>query len=140
MFREGDSFVFQRVTSCLRKPIIRFSLPSGRRVELLGFHLEPGWAFGSESPRPIAEENVSRLYPGGRPVFVGELEKATEPAWLCVAHLYSDTPAGSDIPANYSWLLVCGPVSNIDAGIRGMVCELLTQVEWEAVATDDFMW
>src|SRR5262245_44782877 len=45
MFRDGDSLVFQRVTGGLRKPILRFRLRSGRQVELLGFHLEPGWAF-----------------------------------------------------------------------------------------------
>jgi hypothetical protein len=140
MFRDGDSLVFQRVTGCLRKPIVRFGLPSGRRVELLGFHLEPGWAFGSESPRPAAEEVVRRLYPNERPVFIGEPEKEAGPAWLCVAYLYSDTPARSGGVANCSSLLACGLVSDLGAGVRGMVCQLLSRVEWEAVAADDFMW
>ena len=137
---EADSLVFQRITSCLRKPVVRFGLASGRQVELLGFHLEPGWAFGGESPRPVADEVVRRLYPNEQAVFIGEPEKATGPAWLCVVYLYSDRPARSDVVANYSLLLACGLVSNISAGIRDLVCELLSRVEWEAVAADDFMW
>jgi hypothetical protein len=141
MPREDDSFVFERVTAGLRKPIVRFRLPSGRRLELLAFHLEPGWAFNGESPRPIAQEVVRRLYPNEQPVFVGEPDQATGPAYLCVAYLYSDTPTqrgGSAL--NYSVLLVCGLVENIDKGIRGVVCELLSGVDWEANAADDSMW
>ena len=107
MFRQGDSLVFQRVTGGLRKPIVRFILASGRRVELLGFHLEPGWAFGGASPRPIAEEVVRRLYPDERPVFVHRPDQVAGPAWLCVAYLYSDTaarPGGTAL--TYSVLLV----------------------------------
>jgi hypothetical protein len=141
MIREGDSFVFQRVTRGLRKPVIQFGLPSGRKVELLGFHLEPGWTFAGEAPRPVAEEVVRRLYPGERPVFVGGLGKANGPAWLCVAYLYSDRPTGKGGSAlEYSVLLVCGLVENIDKGIRGVVCELLSQVDWEASAANDVMW
>jgi hypothetical protein len=141
MFRESDSFVFQRVTAGLRKPIVRFRLPSGRQVELLGFHLEPGWAFDGESPRPIAEEVVRRLYPNERPVFVGKPDKTPWPAWLCVAYLYSDAPARrGGTTLDYSVLLVCGLVGDIGKGVHGMVCELLSQVEWEASATDDSMW
>jgi hypothetical protein len=142
MFREGDSLVFQRVTGGLRKPSLRFVLPSGRKVELLGFHLEPGWAFGGEAPRPIAEEVVRRLYPNERPVFVGPPQgEASGPAWLCVAYLYSDTPAGrGGSGICYSVLLVCGLVENIDRGVRGLVCELLAQVDWDASAVNDVMW
>ena len=141
MFREGDSLVFQRITGGLRKPIVRFRLPSGRRVELLGFHLEPGWAFGGESPRPIAEEVVRRLYPNERPIFVGVWDEGTGPAWLCVAYMYSDMPARKDGTAlDYSVLLVCGLVANIDQGVRGIVCGLLSGVDWEAVTVDDAMW
>ena len=141
MFRESDSLVFQRVTGGIRKPIVRFGLPSGRRVELLGFHLEPGWAFGGESPRPIAEEVVRRLYPDERPVFVGEPDKAAGPAWLCAAYLYSDAPARPGGTAlDYSVMLICGLVDDIRKGVRGMVCELLSRVEWETNATDDLMW
>jgi hypothetical protein len=141
MFREGDSLTFQRVTGALRKPIVRFGLASGRQVELLGFHLEPGWAFGGESPRPIAQEVVRRLYPNERPMFVAEPERAAGPAWLCAAYLYSDTPVRPGGTAlDYSVLLVCGLVADIGVGVRGMVCELLSRVEWEAAATDDAMW
>jgi hypothetical protein len=140
MFREGDSLVFQRVTGCLRKPIVRFGLPSGRRVELLGFHLEPAWAYGGESPRPVAEEVVRRLYPNERPVFVGQVGESPGPAWLCVAYLYSDTPARAGSSSSYSVLLLCGLVATVDGGVRQMVCGLLSGVDWDAVATDDFMW
>jgi hypothetical protein len=141
MSREIDSFVFQRVTGGLRKPIVRFGLQSGRKVELLGFHLEPGWAFGGEIPRPSAEEVARRLYPDERPVFVGGLGEAFQPAWLCVAYLYSDTPTGRrGSGICYSVLLVCGLVTNIDKGVRGLVCELLSQVDWEASAVNDVMW
>jgi hypothetical protein len=141
MSREGDSFVFQRLTAALRKPIVRFRLPSGRRVELLGFHLEPGWAFGGESPRPIAHEVARRLYPDEQPVFVGDPEQTAGPAWLCVAYLYSDTPARPGGTAlDCSVLLACGLVSDIGVGVRAMVGELLSRIEWEAVAADDMMW
>lgn len=141
MFRSGDSLVFQRVTGALRKPIVRFELPNGRRVELLGFHLEPGWAFGGEPPQPSAREVARRLYPHERPVIVGVSEHTLEPAWLCVAYLCSDTPTQpGDTVYNYSVLLVCGLVADIGVGVRGMVGELLSRVEWEAVATDDAMW
>jgi hypothetical protein len=141
MFREGDSLVFQRVTGGIRKPIVRFGLPSGRQVELLAFHLEPAWAFAGESPRPIAREVVRRLYPNERPVFAGEPDQADRPAYLCVAYLYSDTPAGGGPGAvGYSVLLVCGLVENIDRGVRGLVCELLSSIDWEVSATDDILW
>jgi hypothetical protein len=140
MFRDGDSLVFQRVTGCLRKPIVRFALPSGREIELLSFHLEPGWAFGGESPRPIAEEVVRRLYPNERPVFVGEQPNAAGSSWLCVAYLYSDTPVRSTGVSNYSVLLICGFVKNVDVGVRDVVCELLAAVDWESVASEDAMW
>jgi hypothetical protein len=141
MFREADSLVFKRVTGALRKPILRFGLPSGRQVELLAFHLEPGWAFDGETPRSVAREVVRRLYPNERPVFVGEPDQAAGPAYLCVAYLYSDTPTGENCSAfNYSVLLVCGLVENIDKGIRAVVCELLSQVDWDRSAANDFMW
>jgi hypothetical protein len=140
MFRDDDSFVFQRVTAGLRKPAMRFRLASGRQVELLAFHLEPAWAFNYESPRPIMEEVVRRLYPNQTPVMVGEWERIEGPAWLCIADLFSDTPAGGDNPANCSYLLVCGLVRNADVGVRSMVCELLSQVDWNTSANGDFLW
>ena len=135
----GNELVFQRVTACLRKPVTRFGLPSGRHVELLGFHLEPGWAVGSEAPRLVIEDVVRRLYPNERPVFVGDV-RPDGPAYLCVANLYSDTPVGRDGVGNYSVLLVCGLVADIDRGVRAIVSELLSQVDWEASAQDDMMW
>jgi hypothetical protein len=107
---------------------------------LLGFHLEPGWAVGSEWPQAVAEDVVRRLYPNERPVFIGEPEKANGPAWLCVVYLYSDTPARSDDTANYSSLLACGLVNDVGLDVRSIVCQLLSQVEWNAVAVNDFMW
>ena len=142
MADEGESLVFQRVTSGIRKPVVRFGLPSGRRVELLAFHLEPGWAFGGgAAPRHIAHDVVKRLYPHGRPVFVTEPEQATGPAWLCVAQLCSDTPTESGAAhSNYSVLLVCGLIRDVSVGVRGIVCELLSRVDWDTAATDDMMW
>ena len=139
MAHNGDSLVFQRVTGCLRKPAGRFGLPAGRQVELLGFHLEPGWAFGGASPRTVAEEVAARLYPRERPVWVGDPAESAGPAWLCLAYLYSDAPARPGV-GNYSVLLVGGLVADIGVGVRGMVCELLSRVSWEATATDDAMW
>jgi hypothetical protein len=148
MFESGGSFVFQRVTDGIRKPVVRFRLASGRRVELLGFHLEPGWAIGGETPRPVLEEVVRRLYPNESPVVVADLERVQGNAYLCLAYLclaylYSDTPVRRDKPANYSALLLCGLIGNIDKGVKGVraiVAEMLSQVEWEACATEDFMW
>jgi hypothetical protein len=139
MFRESDSLIFQRVTGALRKPIVRFELATGRQVELLGFHLEPGWAFG-DSPQPLAEEVARRLYPNERLVLLGEPNRAPEPAWLCLAYLYSDSPMRPGGVSNYSVLLVGGLVRDIGVGVDGLVCDLLAGVEWEAVATDDVMW
>ena len=137
-----DRLIFERVTLGLRKPIVRFALPTGRKVELLAFHLEPGWAFnGDGSSRAIARDVVRRLYPDERPVFVGDPETAAGPAYLCVAYLYSDAPTRSRGTAlDYSVLLVCGLVENIDRGVRRLVCELLSRVDWEASADDDTMW
>jgi hypothetical protein len=140
MFRRGDSFVFQRVTGGLRKPIVRFRLASGRKVELLGFHLEPGWAFAGDTPRPIVEEVARRLYPNDKPVIVTAPERFQGPAFLCVAYLYSDTPTRRGSSVCYSVLLMCGLVENIDKGVRGIVGDLLSQVDWEVAATDDCMW
>lgn len=141
MIHQNDNLVFQRVTSGLRKPVVRFRLPSDRQVELLAFHLEPAWSFGEESPQFIAREVIRRLYPNEQPVFVGEQEQAAESAYLCVAYLYSDTPTRRDgTTLEYSILLLCGLVKNIDAGVRGIVCELLSRIDWEASATDDVMW
>jgi hypothetical protein len=141
MYRESDSFVFQRVTGGLRKPILRFRLANGRQIELLGFHLEPAWAFGREEPRPNVEKVLRRLYPHEKPVVITEPEHYEGSAFLCVAYLYSDSPAkkkGSTL--DYSVLLVCGLVADIDKGVRGIVSELLSKVDWESAATDDSMW
>jgi hypothetical protein len=140
MFREGDSLVFQRVTGGIRKPIVRLRLASGRQLELLAFHLEPAWAFGGESPRPVVEEVARRLYPHETPVVVTDVERFQGSAFLCLAYVYSDSPARRDTVANYSVLLVGGLVEGINKGIRGMLAELLARVDWEASATDDFMW
>ena len=61
--REDDSLMFQRVIGGIRKPVVRFNLPSGRPVELLAFHLEPAWAFGGQSPARSPRPVVERLYP-----------------------------------------------------------------------------
>src|SRR5262245_8243967 len=140
MFREGDSLVFQRVTGGIRKPIVRFRFASGRQVELLAFHLEPVWAYTGGDPRPVLEEVVRRLYPNETPVVVTPPEQVACEAFLCVAYLYSDTPARRDSVANYSFLLVCGLVERIGSGVRALVSELLSRVDWEASATDDFLW
>jgi hypothetical protein len=140
MFREGDGLVFQRVTGGLRKPIVRFRLESGRQIELLGFHLEPAWAFTGEAARPIVDEVVRRLYPNERPVVVDTPERFEGSAFLCVAYLYSDTPVRKGTSLCFSVLLVCGLVGNIDKGVRGIVCDLLSQVDWETAAVDDSIW
>lgn len=67
-------------------------------------------------------------------------KQCDEPAFLCIAYLYSDTPAGRNSSGNYSALLVCGFVANINKGIRTIVSDLLAQLDWETAATDDFMW
>jgi hypothetical protein len=143
MFREVDSFVFQRITGGIRKPIVRLSLPAGREVELLGFHLEPAWAFAGQCPRLAVHEVVKRLYPNQQPIFVGVVDEAAASGYLCAAYLFSDGPTrrGRDNAAvNYSVLLVCGLVENIEKGIRTIVAELLSQVDWDAFADDDFLW
>lgn len=140
MSLHDESLVFQRVTVGLRKPVMRFQLASGRQVELLAFHLEPTCTFCYESPRPIVHEILRRLYPSGTPVIIDDLEHAEGPTWLCIAHLCSDAPAAGDIPANCSYLLVCGLVRNIDVGVRTMVCELLSRVDWNTSAENEFLW
>jgi hypothetical protein len=130
----------QNLPGCLRKPVVPFGLPCGRQVELLGFHLEPGCVFGGESPRPVSEEVARRLYPNESAVWVGEPAKSDGPAWLCVAYLYSDTPAQAGGVGNYSVLLVGGLFCDISVSVRAMVCGLLAGITWEAVATDDAMW
>jgi hypothetical protein len=37
-------------------------------------------------------------------------------------------------------MLLCGLVGNIDKGVRGIVSELLSRIDWDANATDDFWW
>jgi hypothetical protein len=135
-----DGLVFQRVTGGLRKPVVRFRLASVREVELLAFHLEPGWAIGGGTPRPILEEVVRRLYPNESPVLVADFARFQGDAFLCIAYLYSDTPASRDGLGNYSVLLACGLVRSINGSVRGIVAELLSQIDREACATDDFMW
>src|SRR5262245_46443293 len=140
MFRTDDNFVFQRVTAGLRKPIVRFRLQSGRQVELLGFHLEPGWVFTGDTPKAVLGEVAHRLYPNETPVFITPPEQFKGPAFVCAAYLYSDTPVCPDSSVNYSVLLICGLITNIDKGVRGIVSNLLSGVDWEASAKDDFMW
>src|SRR5688572_28558267 len=116
MPEDADNVIFERVTGCIRKPVVRFRLASGRQVEPLAFHLEPAWAFNYETPRPIVAEVVRRLYPGERAVVVPPPPaQGSGPAFLCVAHLYSDAPAGRpEGVANHSSLVVCGLVDRID--------------------------
>jgi hypothetical protein len=140
MFREGDSFVLLRVTGGLRKPIVRFRLASARQIELLGFHLEPAWAFTGDGGRPIIAEVIRRLYPNERVVVVNTPDRVEASAFLCLAHLCSDTPVIPGSSINYSVLVLCGLVEKIDKGVRGIVSELLSQVDWETTAVDDLMW
>jgi hypothetical protein len=86
------------------------------------------------------EEVALRLYPNEAPVIVGHPEHADGPAFLCITYLFSDSPTRNDLPRNSSRLLLCGLVERIDKGVLGIVCELLSQVDWEACATDDFIW
>jgi hypothetical protein len=137
---KDDGILFQRVTTGLRKPVTRFLTTSGRQVELLSFHLEPGWAFAGDNPRPVMQEVSRRLYPHQSPVIVGDPESAQGDAYLCVAHLFSDTPTRPDRPRNCSELLVCGLVREIEVGVHDIVRALLSQVDWDAGATDDFLW
>src|SRR5262245_47634385 len=117
MLRVDDSVFFQRVTVGQRKPVVRFHLASGRPVELIGFHLEPAWAFSFEAAHPRVEEVARRLYPNESPVIVGHPERAECPAFLCVTYLFSDSPVRSDRPRNSSWLLLCGLVESIEKGV-----------------------
>ena len=139
MFRESDSLVFQRVTGGIRKPIVRFRLASGRELELLGFHLEPGWEFTGEAARSVVAKVARRIYPNETPVFVADPERYEGPAFVCLADLCSDAPTAGR-GGNYSDLLVGGLVANIDKGIRGILAELLAQVDWDTSATNDFLW
>ena len=138
MCRDSYSLPFQFVNAPLRKPIIRISLPNGRQIELVGFHLEPGW---TNPETPLRIEVVSRrLYPDVKPVFVGEHAGYIGSGWLCLAYLLSDTPIRHDSLDNCSWLLVAGIIQNVDVGVRSMVNELLSKVTWESVASDDSFW
>src|SRR5688572_15517987 len=126
MLRPEDSLAFQRVTGAIRKPVIRFRLASGRHVELLAIHFEPGWAYTGAVPRPILQEIVSRLYPNETPVVVANLENVSGAAFVCIAYFYSDAPVNGDAAANYSVLLACAPISNIDQNIWTVASGLLS--------------
>jgi hypothetical protein len=141
MFRADDSFVFQRVTGGLRKPIMRFRLASGRNIELIALHFEPGWAFNGEHPRPIIKEVIARLYPNEEPLIIADVEKYSGAAFLCVAYFYSDTPVKErGCGLDYSVLLVCALVENLNQSVRNTVCDILAKVDWESHATNDSMW
>jgi hypothetical protein len=139
MYR-SNSLYFERVTHCLRKPVIRFGLPSGRQVELLSFHLEPAWLYGGDSPSLIAHDVVRRLYPHDRAVFVDDSSEVAWPAFLCACELCSDWETGRLPFTDHSFLLLCGFVQNVDRGIRAIVADLLSRVDWEANASDDMLW
>jgi len=83
---------------------------------------------------------VSRLYPNETPHFIGDLMSHAGPAFLCVAYFYSDAPVKKGDIGNYSLLLLCGLVENIDRGIRNILCDLLSEVDWELTASNDVMW
>ena len=131
--------VFERVTGGIRKPAMRFTLASGRRVELLALHLEPAWAYTGVEPRAAMGEVLRRLYPDEKPVVVTPPPREGAAAFLCMVHLISNTPA-KEGAGNYSYLFACGTVERVDVGVRNLVCELLSGVNWEFDATDDFMW
>jgi hypothetical protein len=114
MLRSDDSLVFQRVTGGIRKPILRFRLASGRNVELLSLHFEPGWAYTGGTPRRIMKEVITRLYPNEVPFVIADLGNHSGTAFLCVAYFCSDRPVRGEQAANYSVLLACGPVENIN--------------------------
>jgi hypothetical protein len=139
MYRHDDGFVFQRVTGGLRKPIMRFRLVSGRSVELISLHFEPGWAIGGEEPRSIAREVAARLYLHENPVFL-ESEQIEGTAFLCVAFFYSDKPAHGAGVSNYSALLTVSFVNNLSHCVRNIVSDILAKVDWEVQANNDFMW
>jgi hypothetical protein len=140
VLRPNDSFVFQRVTVGIRKPIVRFQFSSGRKVELLGFHLEPAWASGGENPRSCIDQLVARLYPNENPLILGDIDNHPGAAFLCVAHFYSDTAVTGSSTGNYSILLFCALVSDIGRTVRTIAGEILAQVDWDAHATNDVMW
>jgi hypothetical protein len=136
-----SSPVFDRITFGIRKPVVRFTLASGRRIELVAFHLEPAWsAAQSGDGLPQLAEVARHLCPNDKATIVPPRAGSAAAAFACVADLQSDEPTRRDGIANCSSMVLVGLIERIDAGVRGMVSELLSQVDWDANATDDTWW
>ena len=133
----NDSLAFVRTTKAIRKPAVRFRLASGRSVELLAIHLEPGYLVNGEA---VFDQVAARLYPNDKPVWITSPIDCESDGFLCLAQFFSDAPTDNAAAANCSYLLVGGFVPSISDGIRSIASELLAAVEWEPAATNEFLW
>ena len=140
MPRDDEGVVFTRVTAGLRKPSVRMQLANGRRVELLSFHLEPGYCWNGKKITPIFDEVAARLF------YSVDVHWVTEPAvgdgdgFLCIAYFCSDTPTTDTAIANASYLLLGSFIQNINHGVQGIVSDMLSAIVWETTAEDEFVW
>lgn len=137
----SDSVTFAHLTVGIRKPVTRYGLPSGRELELLGFHLVTARS-ANERMRDAAAREAARLYPGSKVVFADDPMTADGPAYLCFVELASDQVVEPSHLGGWgsSYLTLCGPVRDIGVGVLGLVAELLSRVDWDAVAVNDVLW
>ena len=136
---EPDIF-FQRTTKALRKPRFRLHLDCGRQVELLAFHLEPAFAAGPETPRPVFRDVAKRLYPDLTPTWANLPSDVADDCFVCLAYFCSNAPTNDTTTANCSYLLVGGFFNDIQIEIPRLASGLLNSVTWNEVAENEFLW
>lgn len=125
--------------------MMRFTLQSGRKVELGSFHIiRTQFEFmatnQSEHQADVLPGIVRQFYPEAEVPFV-IIRPANDsvPQATCIA---SFTSGPLDLPEDegYSYLVACWFVHHVERSVANIICEGLSQLDWEANARDYSWW
>jgi hypothetical protein len=115
---------------------VRFTLPSGHRLELSSLHITMTPRVFDNLPklREEIEEIAKRVFPGWKPVIL--LPNGKVDNHLCLAIFHSGKPIDQDTDAFGSHVLLCWTVANISRPVRELACQGLAHVDWDDSATN----
>src|SRR6516165_277453 len=125
--------------------MMRFTLPTGRKVEMQGLHILPT-RYGATASVNSREHQgsvlagiVRQLYPesGVPPTIVWPVHDSI-PQVTCIAP-FTSGPLGFPEAEGYSYLVACWFVHYVEKPVANIVCEGLSRLDWERNARD-FPW
>src|SRR3954454_10266259 len=125
--------------------MMRFTLPTGRNVEMQGLHILSTRHAANAAIDPRAHQRevlarfVEQLYPEGNvPHTIVWAADGSMPRATCVA-TFTPSPLEAPEGEGFSCLVACWFVHHVERSVANIVCEGLSRLEWEENARD-FPW